>query len=131
MQRILCTVRSVLPHVAVFRLEYGDLALVASEEPLTLNPRAAQASYMAAEVQQVIQSAANDRIPQTLAQLLSLQLCGPKRVDAICAGFKRPLRIRKPEVEYQAPRDFFAKVWPKDARRPRHPRHRRRRHLVG
>ena len=113
LRSILCTLHAVFPHVAVFRMDEGDLALVAAAQPLGLHRPtasdldAAERALLAPEVQAELASHDQAKVPRTLDQWLATQLCGPATVAEFCRGFEGPLEERFPRVEYEAPRDFF------------------------
>ncbi|MSP93607.1 MAG: methyltransferase domain-containing protein, partial [Myxococcales bacterium] len=114
LRAILCTLHSVFPHVAVFRMDEGDLALVASAQPQGLHRPtagdldAAERTLLQPEVQGELASHGQAKVPRTLDHWLATQLCGPATVADICGGFAGALEERFPRVEYEAPRDFFA-----------------------
>lgn len=105
---ILCTLQGVLPHVAVFRMDPGDLALVASAEPMAFDATAAAAALAAPGVTRHLDSHPSKDVPKSLDEFLAAQLCGPQTVAKVCQGFAAPLQERFPRLEYTAPRDFFA-----------------------
>ena len=105
---ILCTLQGQLPHVAVFRMAPGDLALVASAAPLALDVRAAQALLRQPGVQRLLAARGRPDLPDTLDTWLITQLCGSATVATVCRDFALPLSERRPAIEYSAPRAFFA-----------------------
>jgi len=105
---ILCTLGSALPHVAVFRLGTGDLALVASPAPLQFDGQRAAAMLSDPTVQFELLSHRDPTIPSNVLEFLSLQLCGPLAVAQACLSAPPALHERFPRLEYEAPRDFFA-----------------------
>lgn len=105
---ILCTLQRVLPHVAVFRLEAGDTALVASAQPLRFDLARAEAAMAQPGVRRVHAAARDPRLPQSALAFAALQLAGPAHVARLCAPYSTPLRLREPRLEYVAPRDLFA-----------------------
>jgi spermidine synthase len=105
---ILCTLQSVFAHVAVYRLTSGDLGLVASDQPLTMDFARTQAVLESPGVQALFDRLGRADLPRTMDQALVGQMCGSKTVAAFCQGFHEPLRDERPSVEYRAPRDFFA-----------------------
>ncbi|MBI5607939.1 MAG: fused MFS/spermidine synthase [Deltaproteobacteria bacterium] len=107
-KRIVCTLQSVFPHVAIYRLTSGDLGLVASDQPLTIDFDKAQALLAHPEVQKLFDTLKRPDLPRTMDEVLFGQLCGARTVQALCQGFADPLREERPQIEYRAPRDFFA-----------------------
>lgn len=105
---IICTLRGSFEAVVVFRLDVGDLGLVAFTGPPALDLVAAERAFSAPSVRAELASHKRHSIPMGLEELLVGQMCGPATVDALCQGFDRTLREREPRVEYLAPRDFFA-----------------------
>jgi len=105
---ILCTLQGVLPHVAVFRMDPGDLALVASATPMAFDPTAAALALDAPGVRRHLDGHRAAEVPKTLDAFLATQLAGPATVAKVCQGFAAPLQERFPRLEYSAPRDFFA-----------------------
>jgi spermidine synthase len=107
-KRIICTLQSVFPHVAVYRLTSGDLGLVASDQPLTIDFDRAQAVLAHPAVQNLFDTLNRPDLPRTIDEVLFGQLCGARTVQLLCQGFAEPLREEHPQIEYRAPRDFFA-----------------------
>ncbi len=107
-QRIVCTLHSVFPHVAIYRLTSGDLGLVASDQPLTLDLEQVQALLAHPAVVQLFDRLGRPDLPRTVDQVLLGQLCGARTIEQLCTGFADPLREEHPQIEYRAPRDFFA-----------------------
>lgn len=105
---ILCTLQSVFPYVAVYRLTSGDLGLVASDQPLTLDFPRAEAMLRNPGVQALFDRLGRPDLPRTMDEVLVGQLCGSRTIAAFCQGFHEPLRDEQPSIEYLAPRDFFA-----------------------
>lgn len=107
-RRVICTLHQAFGHVAVYRLTSGDLALVASDQPLRVDLDAAAAALQDPSTQAYLRQLNRTALPADLPQILAAQLCGAERVAALCQGFSAPLREMQPELEYRAPRDFFA-----------------------
>ncbi len=119
---VLCTVATAFPEVRVVRLEPGDVALVAAMAPLPDDQVANALDLVATRLQgerlQAWLSALPDpRLFHSLDELLALEIAGPARVRAFCAGFDAPLTLARPRIEYQAPRDFFAGLTPSSSLR--------------
>lgn len=107
-RQILCTLQGVFPHVAIYRLTSGDLGLVASDLPLDIDFAKAEAVLQHPAVQKLFDTLKRPDLPRTMDEVLVGQLCGAKTVAAFCQGFADPLREERPQIEYRAPRDFFA-----------------------
>jgi hypothetical protein len=114
--RVICTLQGVFPHIALFRTQPGDLVLVASGQPLVLDPAAAAATLAQPVVRAEIDSHHLARMPLTLDDWLAMQLAGPQTVQKLCrkagprsAARFTPLRERFPRLEYDAPVDLFAR----------------------
>ena len=107
-RRVVCTLQQAFGHVVVYRLTTGDLGLVASAEPLQLDLAAAATALQQPATQAFLQGLQRRAVPVTLDELLAANLCGEARVAELCQGFADPLREQQPEIEYRAPRDFFA-----------------------
>jgi len=108
LRAILCTMHQVFPHVHVFRMGSGDLALVGAARELALDVAAAERVLAEPSVAAELASHTHRAVPTSLDHWLVTQLCGPSTVNAVCARFAAPLQERFPRVEYDAPRDFFA-----------------------
>ncbi len=108
LREILCTVRSVFPSMTVFRLSFGDLAIVASADRIALDLERAAASWAEPSVQAELQSHVVRSLPRTFDQLLTLNLAGPESMARLCEGFTRTLSELYPRLEYLAPRDLFS-----------------------
>jgi spermidine synthase len=108
LRSIVCTLHAVLPHVAVFRTKQSDLALVASAEPMPLAATAADVALAEPAVQRSLQSHRAPTLPTTLDTWLVNQMSGPATVAQLCKGFDAPLHALFPQLEYRAPRDFYA-----------------------
>jgi hypothetical protein len=107
--QVLCTLRQVFPHVAVFLIADGDLAFAASAAPLQFDA----GKYEAAVRDPAVTALARRGLPHTLAEWQATQLAGADTVADVCAMGLPPLQERFPQLEYQAPRDFFAGHEPK------------------
>jgi predicted membrane-bound spermidine synthase len=107
-RRVICTLYQAFGYVAVYRLTSGDLALVASDQPLRVDLDAAAAALQDPSTQAYLRQLNRPALPADLPQILAAQLCGAERVAELCHGFSAPLREMQPELEYLAPRDFFA-----------------------
>lgn len=105
---IICTLRGSFEAVVVFRLDVGDLGLVAFTAAPTLDLIRAERAFSAPSVRAELASHRRHNIPMGLEEMLVGQMCGPGTVDALCTDFDTTLRERFPQVEYLAPRDFFA-----------------------
>ncbi|MSQ83275.1 MAG: hypothetical protein EXR77_10355 [Myxococcales bacterium] len=108
LQAIVCTLHGVFAHVAVFRMDPGDLALVASATPLRFDADAAAKLLQQAAVVQSLRRRQRPEVPVTIDQFLITQLAGPSTVARLCQRFSAPLQEKFPRLEYTAPRDFFA-----------------------
>lgn len=107
-RRVVCTLHQAFGHVVIYRLTTGDLGLVASAEPLQLDLAAAATALQDPPTQAFLKSLKRRAVPVNLDELLAANLCGEARVAELCQGFAEPLREQKPDIEYRAPRDFFA-----------------------
>jgi spermidine synthase len=107
----ICTLRSVLPNVAIFQLLQGDFALVASFEPLELNAAKAFAMLNQPAVKADLTGYDEWRLPIALDEWMTTQLTGPATVNRLCSTFETPFRERFPRLEFEAPRAFFAGIW--------------------
>ncbi|MSQ81522.1 MAG: methyltransferase domain-containing protein [Myxococcales bacterium] len=105
---ILCSLHSVMPHVALFRTMPGDLIVIASKTPLDSPLAAAQATFAAPDLAGYLSRRKGDYVPQDFAQLLVNQLCGSATVAQFCRGFGQPFSEKRPQLEFSAPRDLFA-----------------------
>jgi hypothetical protein len=106
---VLCTMHQVFGHVAVYRMSVGDLALVGSPSPLTIDFTKADALLQSPGVQRYLNRLNRPDVPHTLAEMLAAQLTRGSAVDGFCKGFDAPLREERPTIEYRAPRDSFAR----------------------
>lgn len=107
-REILCTLQQVFPHVTLYRLTSGDLGLVASDEPLTIDTAQVERLLGDAGVRALFAKLDRADLPDTVDEVLAGQLCGAATVAAFCQGFDAPLHEERPQMEYRAPRDFFA-----------------------
>jgi hypothetical protein len=98
----------VFTHVALYRLTSGDLGLVASDQPLGIDTAKVQQLLDQPEVRGLFAKLGRADLPHTVDQVLAGQLCGAATVAAFCQGFDAPLHEERPQMEYRAPRDFFA-----------------------
>ncbi len=105
----LCTLRHVFPAVWAFRMSLGEVALVASDRTTEPDLAAAAQAFLAPAVVAKLRGHGLTLIPDSLDELLATQLSGPATFDAICQGFSRPFRERRPRLDYEAPRDMFAR----------------------
>lgn len=105
---ILCTLQSVMPHVAVFRTMPGDMAVIASAEPLRPDLDAAKAVFATPSLQAYLAKRKRDYVPDDFAQLLANQIAGPQTVQQACQDFSGHLSETRPQLEFSAPRDLFA-----------------------
>lgn len=105
---VVCTLRSVLPEVAVFRLGPGDLALVASDQPLQFEAAKVQAMLQSPGVLLELASHGKLPLPRSIDDWMVMQLAGTQTVAQVCSLDAPLLLERFPRLEYDAPRDFFA-----------------------
>ena len=110
LRSILCTLNGTFAHIAVYRMSSGDLALLGSNQPLALDFAAAQKSLDDPGVRAAFAKLNRPDLAQNVQQFVVGQLCGDKTLRALCQGFDAPLRELYPQVEYLAPRDFFAQT---------------------
>ncbi len=106
---VLCTMHQVFGHVAVYRMSVGDLALVGSPAPLSIDFVKADALLQSPGVQRYLKRLDRPDVPRTLSQVVAAQLTKGAAVDQFCQGFTEPLREERPTIEYRAPRDSFAR----------------------
>lgn len=109
LQRIICTMHGVFPQMAVFRMEPFDLALIGSVAPLAWDPTAVAERLSHPEVAANLQRGGDRAMPRSELQFAATQLTGSQAVDRLCAGFDNWLVERHPELEYDAPADFYAR----------------------
>lgn len=107
-RRVVCTLQQAFGHVVIYRLTTGDLGLVASDQPLQLDLAAAATALQDPSTQLFLRGLQRRAVPVNLDELLAANLCSEARVAELCQGFAEPLRELEPEIEYRAPRDFFA-----------------------
>lgn len=105
---ILCTLHTVMPHMALFRTMPGDLVVVASPWPLQPDLQAARAVFDSPAVRAYVGKRQGDYVPDDLPQLLINQLAGSQALQTYCGGFSQALSERRPRLEFSAPRDVFA-----------------------
>ncbi len=110
LKSIVCTLNGAFAHTKVYRMSSGDLALVGSDGPLEVDFQAAAAAFADPGVVAHLDKLGRSDVARNVVQLLAGQLCGDKTVRRLCAGFDAPLRELHPQVEYLAPRDFFAQT---------------------
>jgi spermidine synthase len=106
--QVICTLRQVFPHLAVYLIADGDLALVASPSPLVIEAAQAEALLRTP----AMAALARPGLPRTLAEWQACRLAGSQTVAEVCSVGLPPLQERFPRLEYQAPRDFFAAKQP-------------------
>lgn len=109
LQRIICTMHGVFPHMTVHRMEPFDLALIGSAEPLAWDPTAVAERLSLPAVMANLQRGGDRAMPQTALQFAATQLAGSQTIAQLCAGFDDWLVERHPELEYDAPADFYAR----------------------
>lgn len=106
--RILCTLHSVMPHMALFRTMPGDLVVLASPTPLQFDEAAVRQTFASPAMAGYLLKRNGDYVPQDVAQLLVNQLAASPTIGQYCQGFADPLTEARPSLEFAAPRDLFA-----------------------
>lgn len=108
LRSMLCTVRRVFPVVHVLRVGRGDLALLAGDESMRFDVAAARAEFDEPSVRAELASHDDGRVPRSMLGFLALQIAGPPTMARLCDGFDAPLELRRPRLEFDAPRGVFA-----------------------
>jgi spermidine synthase len=107
--RILCTMHGALPNMVVFRMEPFDLALIGSAEPIVWDQAAVERLLAQETVQANLARGGNKAMPRAALHFAAAQIAGPQTVAQLCDGFDNWLLERQPQLEYDAPADFYAR----------------------